>query len=123
MTDYQIPTPHAALRGDRPRAAARGSSTPPSSRKASGFFAKITAAKPGTAPRPGLSASGAGRVPALEGGQRQTIDDDVLAECFQRLESETEPAKVNFRYVVALLLMRASVSSSRKLELSTAWKC
>ena len=34
------------------------------------------------------------------------IDDDLLFDCFQRLESDTEAARVNFRYVVALLLMR-----------------
>ena len=34
------------------------------------------------------------------------FDDDLLEDCFQRLEGQTEPARVNFRYVVALLLMR-----------------
>ena len=33
-------------------------------------------------------------------------DDDMLLECFQRLEGRTEPASENFRYVLALLLMR-----------------
>jgi hypothetical protein len=47
-----------------------------------------------------------GRVPAREEAKRPRIDDDMLAECFQRLENQTEPGRVNFRYVVALLLMR-----------------
>jgi hypothetical protein len=47
-----------------------------------------------------------GRVPAEQPSQRLRIDDDLLAECFQRLEGQTDPGRVNFRYVVALLLMR-----------------
>src|SRR4051812_1656571 len=34
------------------------------------------------------------------------FDDDLLEDCFQRLEGQAEPSRVNFRYVVALLLMR-----------------
>jgi hypothetical protein len=34
------------------------------------------------------------------------FDDDLLEDCFQRLDGQTEPSRVNFRYVVALLLMR-----------------
>ena len=48
----------------------------------------------------------AARVPAQEDGRRPRIDDDLLADCFQRLEGQTDPGRVNFRYVVALLLMR-----------------
>jgi hypothetical protein len=29
-----------------------------------------------------------------------------LLDCFHRLEGQTDPSKVNFRYVLALLLMR-----------------
>jgi len=47
-----------------------------------------------------------GRVPA-EGEQRRLhIDEDLLADCFERLEGQTDPSRINFRYVVALLLMR-----------------
>ena len=46
-----------------------------------------------------------GRIPAGE-ESRPPIDDDLLVACFQRLEGEADPARVNFRYVVALLLMR-----------------
>ena len=48
----------------------------------------------------------AGRVPAADGRRRPPIDDDMLLECFQRLEGRTEPAGENFRFVLALLLMR-----------------
>jgi hypothetical protein len=48
----------------------------------------------------------AGRVPARDDQRRPPIDDELLLQCFHRLEGETEPNRVNFRYVVALLLMR-----------------
>lgn len=48
----------------------------------------------------------AGRVPAAEGDRKPRIDDELLMDCFRRLEGQTEPARVNFRYVLALLLMR-----------------
>jgi hypothetical protein len=47
-----------------------------------------------------------GLVPAAEQPRRPRIDDDLLTDCFARLEGQTEPAQVNFRYVLALLLMR-----------------
>jgi hypothetical protein len=34
------------------------------------------------------------------------IDDQVLCELFERLGDATEPAKVNFRFVLGLILMR-----------------
>jgi hypothetical protein len=47
-----------------------------------------------------------GRISADQGDRRPQIDDDLLLECFQRLEADTDPGRVNFRYVAALLLMR-----------------
>lgn len=47
-----------------------------------------------------------GRVPAEQQAQRLKMDDDLLTDCFQRLEGQAEPNRVNFRYVVGLLLMR-----------------
>jgi hypothetical protein len=47
-----------------------------------------------------------GKVPLATENRRPRIDDDLLVDCFQRLEGQTEPERVNFRYVVALLLMR-----------------
>jgi hypothetical protein len=48
----------------------------------------------------------AGKVPAADGSKRPRIDDEMLLECFGRLEGQDDPSRVNFRYVVALLLMR-----------------
>ena len=49
----------------------------------------------------------AARVPhAGEAPKRPPIDDDMLAECFHRLDGADDPSRVQFRYVVALLLMR-----------------
>ena len=36
----------------------------------------------------------------------QFIDDDMLMAFFNRLEQETEQEKINFRFVLALILMR-----------------
>jgi hypothetical protein len=47
-----------------------------------------------------------GHVQAANDKSRPRFDDDLLEDCFGRLEGQTEPARVNFRYVVALLLMR-----------------
>lgn len=59
----------------------------------------------------------AGHVPPPEESNRPKFDDEMLMDCFQRLEGEAEPRKVSFRYVVALLLMRRrrlKVDSSSK---------
>ena len=34
------------------------------------------------------------------------VDDDMLISFFERLEKETDPEKVNFRFVLTLILMR-----------------
>jgi len=47
-----------------------------------------------------------GRVPAQEEIRKPRIDDELLMDCFQRLEGQADPNRVSFRYVVALLLMR-----------------
>jgi hypothetical protein len=47
-----------------------------------------------------------GKVPAKDEKRRPPIDDELLLDCLRRLEGEEEPGRVNFRYVVALLLMR-----------------
>src|SRR5438132_11925526 len=47
-----------------------------------------------------------GTVPPLDSPRRPRFDDDLLLDCFHRLEGQTEPDRINFRYVLALLLMR-----------------
>jgi hypothetical protein len=44
--------------------------------------------------------------PPQQGKRRLPIDDEMLMECFGRLEGQLEPSRLRFRYVVALLLMR-----------------
>jgi hypothetical protein len=46
------------------------------------------------------------KVQAADRPKRLAIDPEMLFDCFVRLEAQTEPARVNFRYVLALLLMR-----------------
>lgn len=60
-----------------------------------------------TGPPAGAFGHWAGRVPAsADGARRPPIDDEMLLECFRRLTGESETAQTQFRYVVALLLMR-----------------
>lgn len=46
------------------------------------------------------------RVPIREKKKRLLVDDEVLMNFFLRLESEEDPARVRFRFVLALILMR-----------------
>ncbi len=57
-------------------------------------------------PPPGAFSFWSGKVPPPEDAYKPRFDDDLLEECFQRLEGLTDPGRVNFRYVVALLLVR-----------------
>lgn len=47
-----------------------------------------------------------GRIPTSQGRRLPVIDNELLMDCFLRLEGQTEPSRVHFRYVVALLLTR-----------------
>lgn len=47
-----------------------------------------------------------GKVAAADEKQKPRFDDELLLDCFHRLEGQTDAARVNFRYVLALLLMR-----------------
>ncbi len=47
-----------------------------------------------------------GRIPASGETRRLPIDDEMLVDCFTRLEGAIEADRINFRYVLALLLMR-----------------
>ena len=46
-----------------------------------------------------------------EPGQKKQlfVDDQMLIAFFERLEKETEPEKINFRFVLALILMRKRI--------------
>ena len=45
-------------------------------------------------------------MPAGEEKKKVFVDDEVLCTLFERLAEATEPAKVNFRFVLGLILMR-----------------
>jgi hypothetical protein len=47
-----------------------------------------------------------GRMPPPQQPKRPTVDSEVLVDFLARLAEEQEPAKVNFRFVLALMLMR-----------------
>lgn len=46
------------------------------------------------------------RVPVSRKRRRLLVDDDLLVQFFLRLASESEPVRVQFRFVLALILMR-----------------
>ncbi|MFO0814873.1 MAG: hypothetical protein U0796_16760 [Gemmatales bacterium] len=46
------------------------------------------------------------KVPEGDDLKKFVIDDNLVYDCFTRLEGENEPQKVNFRYVLALWLLR-----------------
>lgn len=48
------------------------------------------------------------RVP-VKAEEKKVVDDEIVMNFFLRLQGETEPTKVNFRYVLALLLMRKKI--------------
>jgi hypothetical protein len=47
-----------------------------------------------------------GKVPASDKPKKPTFNDELLIDWFHHLAGRAEPDRVNFRYVVALLLMR-----------------
>ena len=57
-------------------------------------------------PPPGTFSFWTGKVPPDQDQNKPRFDDDLLEECFHRLEGQNDPGRVNFRYVVALLLIR-----------------
>jgi hypothetical protein len=56
-----------------------------------------------------------GRLSPPQAKRRQPIDDEMLLDCFQRLQGQLEPSRIRFRYVLALLLMRR-----RRLKFETS---
>jgi len=46
------------------------------------------------------------RIPLPKEKKRLFVDDELLINFFQRLEGASEPEKVNFRFALALILMR-----------------
>lgn len=48
----------------------------------------------------------AGKVPPPDEAKKPRIDDELLLDCFRRLQGDSRPERVQFAYVVALLLLR-----------------
>lgn len=107
MTDYQIQAPTR-------RCAVTGRDLRPGEKyvtalldEAGRFVRRDYAADAWAGPPDTAIAHWAARVPLYgEAPKRPPIDDDLLSECFHRLDGAAEPNQVQFRYVVALLLMR-----------------
>jgi hypothetical protein len=57
-------------------------------------------------PKTDLLASWQTVMPTGEAKKKIFVDDEVLLELFERLAGTTEPAKLNFRFVLGLILMR-----------------
>lgn len=70
------------------------------------FLRKDYSAEAWPGPPPDAFSFWMGRLNPPTGPRRPPIDDDMLMDCFQRLEGQWEPSRLRFRYVIALLLMR-----------------
>ena len=57
-------------------------------------------------------------VPPPADRKRMFVDDEMLVNLFHRLEEATEPAKVNFRFVLALVLMRKKMLVYDRMEIA-----
>jgi hypothetical protein len=106
MTDYHI-------QPNTRRCAATGRELPPGAR----FYSVLLeengklvrqdfSAEAWTGPPSATFSVWAGKVPPREQAKQVRIDDEMLLDCFGRLGGQNEPDRVNFRYVIALLLMR-----------------
>jgi hypothetical protein len=63
-------------------------------------------------------------MPAQEQKKKLFVDDEVLCDLFERLKETTEPAKLNFRFVLGLILMRKKMlvyETSRTEEAKDIW--
>jgi hypothetical protein len=63
-------------------------------------------------------------MPAQEQKKKLFVDDEVLCDLFERLKDTTEPPKLNFRFVLGLILMRKKLliyDTSRTEEGQDIW--
>jgi hypothetical protein len=64
-------------------------------------------------------------MPLVEQKKRLFVDDEVLCQLFERLHDTAEPAKLNFRFVLGLILMRKRLivyESSRNDGAKEIWQ-
>src|SRR3954447_12238461 len=106
MTDYQI---QASSR----RCAATGREIAPGERyysvlldQGTSFVRQDYSLEAWRGPPPATFSFWQGRLSQSGAPKRQPIDDELLLDCFARLEGEMEPGKQAFRFVLALLLVR-----------------
>jgi hypothetical protein len=106
MTDYQI-------QSSTRRCAASGRELQPGEKyftvlidQGDRFVRQDYSAEAWQGPPPEAFSFWATRVPLPESRRRPAIDDEMLLECFQRLEGQEDAGRLRFRYVLALLLMR-----------------
>ena len=57
------------------------------------------------------------RVPVKQKSKKLLVNNEMLAGFFERLEGETEPVRVQFRFVLALILMRTFQRSLNSLRI------
>ncbi|MCL2640002.1 MAG: hypothetical protein FWD53_04075 [Phycisphaerales bacterium] len=55
-------------------------------------------------------------VPEPQQKKKLLVDDNVLADVFQRMEDKTEPQEIRFRFVLALILMRKRLLKYEGME-------
>jgi len=63
-------------------------------------------------------------VPRKEEKKKLLVDDAVLVEFFERLEGQQEPERLQFRFVLALILMRKrklAYEGSEKQDEQDVW--
>lgn len=60
-------------------------------------------------PREGLLAFWQATMPQPNAKKKVFVDDEVLKQIFENLTEAEEPAKLNFRFVLALILMRKRI--------------
>ena len=64
-------------------------------------------------------------MPAHEQKKKMFVDDEVLCDLFERLKETTEPPKLNFRFVLGLILMRKKMriyETSRNEDGRDVWE-
>ena len=90
-----------------------------------GFARRDFSAEAWTQQKPEVFCYWKTRLPTPEQKKQLFIDDDMLMAFFERLATETEQEKVNFRFVLTLVLMRRrrlKYDSSRTQDGKEIWR-
>lgn len=106
MTDFEVPNPTKACSVSGRVLAAGEKCYTVLSEEAGKYVRRDFAAEAWRGAPPGTVAFWAGRVPASDRPRKPTFNEELLVDWFHHLAGRAEPDRVNFRYVVALLLMR-----------------